>query len=76
MRKSYQGDDYQVRRISCHCEVLAVGIYTSTYLTECQVHASRPFQGANMLYVYMPLEEALQNEAVGMNYSEESQYQF
>jgi len=35
-----------------------------------------PFQGANMLYMYMPLEEALQNEAVGMNFSVDSQYQF
>ena len=29
-----------------------------------------------MLYMYVPLEEALQNEAVGMNFSVDSQYQF
>ena len=29
-----------------------------------------------MLYMYMPLEEVLQNEAVGMNSSVDSQYQF
>ena len=38
-RKSYQGDDYQVGRISYHSEVSAVGTYTPT---QCQVHASRP----------------------------------
>ena len=40
------------------------------------MHLGLPFQGANRLYMYMSLEEALQNKAVGMNYSEESQYQF
>ena len=29
-----------------------------------------------MLYMYVRLEEALQNEAVGMNFSVDSQYQF
>ena len=29
-----------------------------------------------MLYMYVPLEEALQNEAVGINFSVDSQYQF
>ena len=38
-RKSYQGDDYQVGRISYHSEVSAVGTYTPA---QCQVHASRP----------------------------------
>ena len=41
------------------------------------VHASigLPFQGANMLYMYMPLEEVLRNEGVGMNFFTDSQYQ-
>ena len=30
----------------------------------------------NVRYMYMPLGEALQNEAVGMNFSEDIQYQF
>ena len=38
-RKSYQGDDYQVGRISYHSEVSAVGTYTPE---QCQVHASSP----------------------------------
>ena len=29
-----------------------------------------------MLYMYMPLEEVVQNEAVGVNFSVDSQYQF
>ena len=29
-----------------------------------------------MLYMYVPLEEVVQNEAVGMNFSVDSQYQF
>ena len=37
-RKSYQGDDYQVGRIS-YSEVSAVGTYTPA---QCQVYASRP----------------------------------
>ena len=43
---------------------------------QCQVHASRPASVLIMLYMYMPLEEVLQNEAVGMNFSVDSQYQF
>ena len=38
-RKSYQGDDYQVGRISYHSEVSAVGTYIPA---QCQVHESRP----------------------------------
>ena len=36
----------------------------------------KQFQGANMLYMYKPLEEVLQNEAVGVNFSVDSEYQF
>ena len=54
-------------------EVSAVGTYTPA---QCQVHASRPAMGLIMLYMYMPLEEVLQNKAVGMNFSVDSQYQF
>jgi len=34
------------------------------------------FQGANMWYMNMPLEEALQNKAVGVDFSVDSQYRF
>ena len=34
-----------------------------------------PFRGANHIHVYIPLEEVLQNEVVGMNLVD-SQYQF
>ena len=34
--------------------------------------AALPFQGANMLYMYMPLEEALQSEGVGISFSVDS----
>ena len=54
-------------------EVSAVGTYTPA---QCQVYASRPARVLIMLYMYMPLEEVLQNEAVGMNFSVDSQYQF
>ena len=56
-------------------EVSAVGTYTPA---QCQVHASRPARVMVliMLYMYMPLEEVLQNEAVGMNFSVDSKYQF
>ena len=54
-------------------EVSAVGTYTPT---QCQVHASRPARVLIMLYMYMLLEKVLQNEAVGMNFSVDSQYQF
>ena len=54
-------------------EVSAVGTYTPT---QCQVHASRPARVLIMLYMYMPLEEVLQNEAVDMNFPVDSQYQF
>ena len=42
------------------------------------MHQDLAFQGANMLYMYMPLEEALQNKAMGMNLSVhvDSDYQF
>ena len=42
MRKSYQGDDYQVGRVGYHSEAPAVGTYTSAHLIKYQVHASRP----------------------------------
>ena len=54
-------------------EVSAVGTYTPA---QCQVHASRPARVLITLYMYMPLEEVLQNEVVGMNLSVDSQYQF
>ena len=41
------------------------------------MHLGLPFQGPNTLYiysVYMSLEEVLQNKAVGMNFSVDSQY--
>ena len=47
-------------------EVSDVGTYTPA---QCQVHASRPTRVLIMLYMYTPLEEVLQNEAVGMNFS-------
>ena len=31
--------------------------------------AALPFQGANMLYMYMPLEEALQSKGMGISFS-------
>ena len=40
------------------------------------MHPGLPFQGANILYMFMSLEEVLQNEAVGMNFSVDNQYQF
>ena len=45
------------------------------------MHLGLPFQdtvvqGANMLYVYMPLEDVLQNEAVGMAFSVEIKINF
>ena len=36
------------------------------------MHLALPFQSANMLYMYLPLEEALQNEAVSMKFSVDS----
>ena len=68
-RKGYQGDDYIPSRKNS--EVSAVGTYTPA---QCQVHASRPARVLIMLY--MPLEKVLQNKAVGMNFSVDSQYQF
>ena len=38
------------------------------------MHPGLPFQGANILYMFMSLEEVLQNEAVGMNFSVDNQY--
>ena len=40
------------------------------------MHLGLPFQGANMWYTYMPLEEVVQSKAVDMNFSVDSQYQF
>ena len=51
---------------------LLVHMYTPA---QCQVHASRPARVLIMLYMYMALQ-VLQNEAVGMNFSVDSQYQF
>ena len=73
----------QVGIISCYSEVSAVGTYTPTHLIEWQVHAFRPtilggalVWGANVLYMYRPLEEGLQNKAVGMDFSVHTKYQF
>ena len=33
------------------------------------MHLGLPFQDANMLYMYMLFGEALQNKAVGVNFS-------
>jgi len=33
------------------------------------MHLGLPFQGANTLYMYMPLQDVLQNKAAGMNFS-------
>ena len=59
----YQSDYYQIVTIS------AVDTYIHP-LIKWHVHAlGLPFPGADTLYIYMPLEEVLQNEAVGMNFS-------
>ena len=50
-------------------------VYIHPLNAKC-MHLGLPFQNPNMLYMYTPLEEALQNEAVGMDFSVDSQYQF
>ena len=46
MRKSFQGDDYQVGRISYRSEVSAVGIHIHRLNAKC-MRLGLPFQGAN-----------------------------
>ena len=64
MKKSYQGDDYQVERINYKRKYQLL-VHIHPLNAKC-MHLGLRFQGANNVVHVHAMEKVLQNEAVGM----------